>query len=137
MAGGRGGSGRLAGSAALCSSFVCSACQPALCCCRQLPPECACATLQSFVLEMGLSYLPVYTLGISAGASFAVKIPRAFYHRKHREHAAATAGDAIAQFTAPTMPLSAMQCYLPVISCMQPRLSSKSLASSLVSRRPA
>ena len=35
--------------------------------------------LQNFLYENSLQYLPVYTMGISAGAAFAVKIPKAFY----------------------------------------------------------
>lgn len=34
---------------------------------------------QNFLYEKGLQNLPIYTLGISAGAGFATKLPKAFY----------------------------------------------------------
>ena len=78
---GREGTPAPAGCGAYSAAPVRSTCQPTLWRCRPVLPACA---VQSFVLEMGLAYLPVYTLGISAGASFAAKIPRAFYHREHQ-----------------------------------------------------
>lgn len=39
------------------------------------PPRCP----QNFLYEKGLQNLPIYTLGISAGAGFATKLPKAFY----------------------------------------------------------
>lgn len=35
--------------------------------------------IQNFLYEKGLQNLPIYTLGISAGAGFATKLPKAFY----------------------------------------------------------
>lgn len=35
--------------------------------------------VQNFLYGFGLQHKPVYTLGISAGAAFAIKVPKAFY----------------------------------------------------------
>jgi hypothetical protein len=41
--------------------------------------------LQRFVTVKGLTKLPIYSAGVSSGASFAVKLPKAFFSREHNQ----------------------------------------------------